>query len=664
VYKWSLSRIKSLCPTFNKLNIQLIQRNKNIIIMKIKEFSILLFVLLLGCKSEEIDFSKTATPRIMFMVDSLKVDLNSSTIPEIVSVVQAEAGLLSVTQHLIKSGDAESVYEDPITSFPNPNSYSISQLLPFTEDIVGFRVEVKDKGGRTQSVILPINVIPLRDAPKVIFTIDGKDTTLINYREGERMPVIKIKTSSQEKLLKFAVSKVINRVETSIPITGLDTVKFTNQETQYQIDLSVDSYQFVPNTTALKVYVSAGDTKKPKIKVGTLKVNFIEIPGPVVVFTDGTSKQVNEFSDLTISGSITAGSKIKHIKFIRKINTGNSALSEVSLSPSQSSYSFSIPLTRLTMNDSGLIVEATDDNNKTTSSTFGFIMNELAPAPVISIDQTTDAFNGVDAGQNLQLTGSITTNSTFQSVNFVSYNNAGDKISSTPVVFTGKKVTLDATNANYAATKATRRIGIEAIDVNGKTTNAYRDVHVGYYFAKVFMSLAGEDSKATSLTGPLPGPFFSAKYRRAVGYTEGKTIPMDCDIAFHAQATYGAIRCGNITYAKSSAKFTLHTMINAGLETWGASTNYNVNTASGISLSTFDATTIDDLSKQTNTGTAQSPVIANGVFPAAIPADIVVTYQAQIDGLPKTVILAYDSFGTVTADKSSSTFYIKVKIQK
>lgn len=428
--------------------------------------------------------------------------------------------------------------------------------------------------------------------------------------------------------------------------------------------MSDDSYQFVPKTTALKVYVSAGDPQKPKIKVATLKVNYTEIPGPEVVFTDGTSKLVNEFSDVSIAGTVSAQAKINHVKFSRKLSTGNQLLSEVNLSPSQASYGFSIPITRVTMQDSGLIVEATDDNNKTTSFTFVLNINELAPSPTVLINQTNDAFNGADAGQNLTLTGEINTLSNFQTVNFVVFNNAGDKISSTPISFSGKNITLNASNASYVASKSTRRFGVEVTDINGKSTNVYRDVHVGYYFVKVYMSLAGEDGKTTSTTGPLPGPFFSAKYRKAVSYIDGKTMPMDCDVAFHAQSTYGAIRCGNMSYAKSSSKFTGHTKTGAGLDTWGATTNYIVGTAAGINLSSFDATTVDNLTAQTFTGAAQSPVIATGAFPAVVPVDIVIAYQAQIDGVAKTVIFAYDSFGTVTTDKSASSFYIKVKIQK
>ena len=72
--------------------------------MKIKEFILLFIILFAGCKAEDVDFSKIAVPRVIFMVDSLKVDLNSSSLPEIVSVIQADAGLSEVKQYVIRSG--------------------------------------------------------------------------------------------------------------------------------------------------------------------------------------------------------------------------------------------------------------------------------------------------------------------------------------------------------------------------------------------------------------------------------------------------------------------------------------------------------------------------------------------------------------------------------
>ncbi|MEA4935297.1 MAG: hypothetical protein VB102_01510 [Paludibacter sp.] len=628
--------------------------------MKIKEFILLFVILISGCNPDKIDYEAFSTPRIIYMVDSLQVDLNSASLPEIVSVVQSEAGLTNVTQYLIKSGNSESVYETPVTTFPNIHSHSISKLLPYTEDVVGFRVEAKDRAGRTVSSTLPIRVIPLRDAPLVTFLVNGAESTEVNYREGEPMPTIVIKTSSEEKLLSFSVSKVVNRVESSIPIEGKDTIKFSNQEKDYQIDLSVDGYQFVPKTTALKVFVAAGQTGKPKIKVATLKIVFTEIPGPEVTFTGGDSKQINEFSNITIVGNITADAKIKHIKFYRKQNSGNLLIDDIILSSPVSSYPFSIPLNKVTMADKGLIVEATDGNNKTTSFTCSLDVVEVAPAPAITLNQPEDVYNGADVNQSLVLTGQITTLSGFKSVDMVVYDNNANELHRSPVAYSGNTITL---NTSFTATKSTRKIGIEAVDVNDKTTKIYRDVHVGYYYARVLMSLAGEDTKTSSTTGPLPGPFFSAKRRAAMSYPEGKNFPMECDIAFHAQSSYGAIRCGNMTYARGSSKFTGHTKTDAGLDKWGTSTNYLIKTTA-LNRSDFDETTIDNIQSLTFTGTSETPVIATGAFPATQPSSAVLSYQATIDGQPKNVILIYDEFATLTTDKSASTFYIKVKIEK
>lgn len=629
--------------------------------MKIKELILLFVILFAGCKPDPIDFEAFAQPRIVFMVDSLLVDLNAANIPEIVSVIQAEAGLTNVTLYVIKSEDSETVYENPITVFPNIHSYSVSKLIPYTEDVVGFKVEAKDRAGRIVSATLPIRVVPLRDAPVVTFRVNGVESTVVNYREGDPMPVIVIDATSEDKLMTYAVSRVVNRIESPILIEGKDTIKFTAQEKSYQVDLSVDGYQFVPKTTAVKVYVSAGDQSKPKIKVATLKVVFVEIPGPEVVFTGGASISANEFTHVTITGSITAEAKIKEVKFFRKKANGNVLLNEVNLSPSQSTYPFSIQLDRILMDDQGLIVQATDGNNKTTSFTYTVSVIEVAPAPAIVINQTADAFNGFDTGQYIVLTGSITTLSGFQSVDFVVYDNTGTIIQRLPINHSGNNISL---NTSFMATNTTRKVGVEVIDINGKATNVYRDVHVGYYYAHVLMSMAGEDNKATSDTGPLPGPFFSAKNRKAMSYIEGKAAPLECDVAFHTQSSHGAVRAGNMTYARGSAKFTGHTKINAGLDTWGTSTNYTIKSISAINRADFDETTIDQIETLTFTGSSESPVIASGAFPNPVPANMVVGYQAQIDGQLKNVMFIYDVFDNMPADKSASTFYIKVKIQK
>lgn len=632
--------------------------------MKIKNLILLCIVLMFGCKNDDIDLSLISEPRVLFMVDNFVVDMNAAFVPEIISVVQAEGGLSSVTQYVQKTGGVETPYESVITSFPNQNSYSISRLLSYTEDITGFRVEVIDKHGRKASATLPITVIPLRDAPQVVFTLNGAEATEVEYKEGSPMPIIKIKASSEEDLIDFAVSTVINRVESPLLIEGKDTIQFDPATKEYSIDLSVDGYLFAPKTTALKVYVSAGDVQKPKIKVGTLKVNYIEIPGPTVTFEDGSSKEINEFSNITVKAQVTAPAKVKEIKVYRMQKNGTTLLDEISLSPSLENYSLSIPITRIVMDDLGIQVEATDDNNKTTSFTLNFTVNELAPAPDIKISQAEDAFNGVDAGSNLFFTGTVTTLSDFSSADYVVFDNQGNEVLRTALSFSGKTIELNASNTNYQASNTTRKIGIEVFDINGKETKVYREVHVGYYFARVHMSLAGEDRKATSTTGPLPGPFFSAKNLKAMSYIEGKASPLDADIAFHAQSSYGAIRSGSMMYAKSSSKFTGHTKIDAGLDTWSSITNYTVKTVSSIAWSDFENTTIDDFSGLTFSGSSESPVIASGAFPNATTSNTVISYQTNINGSQKNVILAYDSFDQLTADKSASTFYIKVKVQK
>jgi hypothetical protein len=230
--------------------------------------------------TDETDPASTSEPRILFVADVLNVDLNSASLPEIISVVRSEAGLKQVNRYIIKKEDSEMLYESSITSFADPNNYSFSLLIPYTEDVTGFRVEAIDNYNRKSSETLPIKVTPVRDAPAVSFLVNGVEADELHYREGEQMPAIKINATSAEALLNLYVTKLVNRIETIIPINENDTVEFSGNEKEYAIDLSSENNLFEPNITALKAYVSAGDPSKPKIKVAVLKVNYIEATPP------------------------------------------------------------------------------------------------------------------------------------------------------------------------------------------------------------------------------------------------------------------------------------------------------------------------------------------------------------------------------------------------
>ena len=193
-------------------------------------------------------------------------------------------------------------------------------------------------------------------------------------------------------------------MEKVVPINGQDTLKFTNNEKEYVLNLQDDDFQFKVGTTAIKIAAGAGSSDMVKIKIGTLKVNFEEIPAPEILFDSEGDLQVNEFADLTVTGKINSQSKVTSVSYYKETTEGKEQIGET-IYPDESSYNFSVTLERVTFDIQGVVIEATDQLGKTTTIEKPLKVKELAPAPSIIIDQTAEQFNGVSIDVPIALTG-------------------------------------------------------------------------------------------------------------------------------------------------------------------------------------------------------------------------------------------------------------------
>lgn len=153
--------------------------------MKSKLYIIISFICVslcwLSCNDD--DKHTGPAPEILFMTESMSIDLNKTNNPSIVCVINSEVGLKSVQSCIVKEGDIEMEIDNPVTDFFNKNSYSLSQTPVYTEDMIGFKVSATDINGQTSVLTLPFKVIPLRDAPVVSF---NEGINEIDYREGDR----------------------------------------------------------------------------------------------------------------------------------------------------------------------------------------------------------------------------------------------------------------------------------------------------------------------------------------------------------------------------------------------------------------------------------------------------------------------------------------------
>lgn len=592
-----------------------------------------------------------AAPEILFMNENLTVDLNKATNPPIVCVINAEAGLKSVQTFIQKTGDVEVALEKEVVSFFNKYSYSLSQTPVYSEDMIGFKVIATDENGKTTTATLPFEVIPLRDAPTVTFN-DGINE--INYREGDMMPNISITIESEENLQYLVLSEVVNRVEKKIKINGNDTLKFTNGEQSYTLNLQDDGFQFKVGTTALKAKAGAGPSDRIKVKVGTLKVNFTEIPAPQVTFDGGdTPINADEFSDVTVKGSITTESKLVSVRYLKRTQDGLVQIGEKQeFSPSISSHNFEVTLENVFVDVTGLIVEATDELGKKSNTEKQIIVKEVAPAPTITLNQKEKEFNGVDINSTLSVTGNISSLSGITDIKLITTTRTGEETVKSLNITNDKNVTI---NESVTADKALAGIKIEATDINNKKSNISYDIHVGYYYHEVLMSLDGAPNHEDST----PGCFFSASQARAYDYCDGMANWQEVDIAFSSYSTNTVIRVASLK--QSVTKFKHAT---CGLDKWENVKGCYFKKAAKIKRSTFDQATVDDMLAETlPTNFEQIASFTSGNFET--PTEDVGIYATPINGVTKRVIIAYDHFVKRTENNlAASQFMIKVKIEK
>ena len=587
-------------------------------------------------------------PEILFMTESMSIDLNKSNNPSIVCVINSEVGLKSIQSWIVKEGDCEVELSNPVTDFFNKNSYSLAQTPVYTEDMIGLKVTATDANGQASTLTLPFDVIPLRDAPTVSFN-DGINE--INYKEGDPMPSITVKVSSEEALQYITLSEVVNRQEKIVPIHGMEILQFTNNEKEYILNLQDDGYQFKVGTTAIKITAGAGTTDMVKIKVGTLKVNFEEIPAPEVIFDSKEDIQVNEFANLTVTGKINSQTKVTSVSYFKKTQEGNVQIGET-IHPNESSHNFSVTLERVTFDIQALVIKATDQLGKTTTIEKPIKVKELAPAPSITIDQAAEQFNGVSINTSLSLTGKITSEAGISSVTITKTNRTGDVSTEEIEITNDREVVL---NQTYTADISLAGLKLTAIDINGKKSETSYDIHVGYYYHTVLMSLDGAPKHADST----PGCFFSASAARALDYCDGKDHWQEVDIAFSSYGSNTEIRAASLK--QSTTKFKHET---CGLDKWDNVKGVYFKTAANIKRSTFDKATIDAMkAEKLATGFAEIASLTAGNFET--PTESVGVYETPINGVVKRVIITYDRFVERTPQNlAASKFMIKVKIEK
>lgn len=289
------------------------KKNVGLALINLICFSCLQFF---SCK-DEIEV-KDNGPAVIFITDTLRVDMNQANLPSVIAVVNSLTGLREVSTYVVKKGGVLSELEFPVTSFFNLNSYSINRNPSYDENVIGFKVIAEDITGQIIESTLPIKVNPLKNAPKILFSLsDGTTTENVDYIEDEEMPHLLIKITGEEELQYITISQIAGGSETSLSIVpGKDTLYFENKETEYRIYLDQlqdvnetigENYVFPDNISGIRVYTASGVKEKPKLASGMLVVNYIRSKPMITILSEeekfnGLTDGETVGLDFTISG--------------------------------------------------------------------------------------------------------------------------------------------------------------------------------------------------------------------------------------------------------------------------------------------------------------------------------------------------------------------------
>ncbi len=343
-----------------------------------KKYLISAFLLLLpavcllsSCKDEQTggDPASLATPTVRYAYDDkVTADLNKADNLPIVGVVNSEAGLKSVVMKIETS--AGTIDYKTVTSFFNPNAYSLAERLTYQDDYKAFLVTATDRFDRETSGRLAFDIIELKEPPRVVF-----NPTSVSYDEtvGGQMPETGFVATSRAEL----------RTIDLYVIRGSAQERYTDQ---IVLPAGTQSYNFaevVPYQDGDRGFKVVVEDSYGQVSIETMPVSYKAVPPPVITL-NATSVTAAKDETKAVGFSVTSESGISAIKIFRM--EGANPIEAVSLTKAgEKSLTVSENVT-FTNATTGLRIEATDRVGKTTRATMTAIVNMrfISNMPVVS----------------------------------------------------------------------------------------------------------------------------------------------------------------------------------------------------------------------------------------------------------------------------------------
>lgn len=222
---------------------------------------------LLSCSDDTEELDKAAAaPTIQFPMEELNIDLNKADNLPVVAIVKSSVGLKEVRMTIQREGSSEE-YKS-VTSFFNPNSYSLAESLNYEADYKSFVVEAIDKLDRVTSATLFFSITDIMEQPQIIFNPEE-----IVYDEMEDNPVMPrtyFTVTAEAGLKQIDMYRVSSEGQMQY---GQSISSFENPN-EYVFD---ELIEYKENDRGFKVKV---EDLYGNIKIATLKISYLTAPAP------------------------------------------------------------------------------------------------------------------------------------------------------------------------------------------------------------------------------------------------------------------------------------------------------------------------------------------------------------------------------------------------
>lgn len=337
--------------------------------MKLRNILIIFLAVLMisGCKNddESLDIEGTKAPEVNFALDELNADLNKTDNLPVVGVISSSLGLKSVKMYIVEEG--ENVFYKEITTFFNDKAYSFSEKLDFKSTYESFKVEAIDKGDRVASGVLDFKLVPLKEAPVVVFTPDK-----ISYDEMNPTPLPRTKFVVTSTAGLKSIEMTLVTKEGLIPYGQV--LEFNDAPLDYYFDEMIN-YDEKSKDFRVKVTDIYG-----QVKYGNLEIEYKTVPAPVMsIATELINSADGQNVEIPIRIESVAG--VKKIEIFRIEKTVETSIYTQNYSGEKELDI--TPRVNLTMETTGIkvvvsdvtISERTDTKNIRAIIGFNFIEN-------------------------------------------------------------------------------------------------------------------------------------------------------------------------------------------------------------------------------------------------------------------------------------------------